>query len=317
VIAQEARLTVRLQRFELFTFGAALVALVIAGFAGSAYVNALRPGPECLGIDGDAPAVCSVALRAWDSAQQAIGGLIFSPTLIVAYVVGGFFGVPIVGRELERGTTRLAWSLTPSRWRWFGARVIPILLILIVLTFAAGVAVDQFFGATVQGEDPAASFTLFGARGGLLASRAAFIFAIAVLVGAAIGRALPALILSALVASVAVGGGEVVHQNVILRNEATPFPFDMQAESDPYAGRGDLYIDTAFQLPDGSLVGYEYFGDEDPFDANGNPRYPMFSLRMPGSQYRFVEAREALALGVGTLVTLLLAGLLVGRRRPG
>lgn len=315
MILQEVRLTLRLQRFELFSFGTALVVLVIAGFAGAAYVDALRPGPGCLAIDGSAPSSCDVALRAWNSAQQTFGGLILTPTLVVAYLVGGFLGVPIVARELERGTTRLAWSLAPSRWRWFAARALPILVILIVLTFAAGVAVDRFFAASVQGEDPTASFTLFGARGGLLAARAAFIFAVAVVVGAVVGRALPALILTALIATIAIAGGEGVHQNLILRNEAIPVP--MRFDDNGVGNRGDLSFDTVFRLPDGRLVSWEYFGDAGPYDVVGNPLYPMFSMVVPGRQYRFVEAREALVLGGGTLVTLLLAGLIVARRRPG
>jgi hypothetical protein len=315
VTRQEVRLTLRLQRFELFSFGSALVVLVIAGFTGAAYVDALRPGPECLAIDGSAPSACDVVLRAWNSAQTTLGGLILSPTLAVAYFVGGFLGVPIVARELERGTTRLAWSLAPSRWRWFAARVVPILLILVVLTFAAGAAIDRFFAASVQGEDPAASFSLFGARGGLLAARAAFIFAIAVVVGAVVGRALPALILTALIATIAIAGGEGVHQNIILRNEAVPVL--MRFDDNGVGNRGDLSFDTVFQLPDGSLVSWEYFGDAGPYDENGNPRYPMFSMVVPGSRYRFVEAREALVLAGGTLVALVLAGYVVGRRRPG
>lgn len=315
MIRQEVRLTLRLQRFELFSFGSALVVLVIAGFAGAAYVDALRPGPECLAIDGSAPSACDAALRAWNSAQAMLGGLILTPTLAVAYFVGGFLGVPIVARELERGTTRLAWSLAPSRWRWFAARVLPILLILVVLTFAAGAAIDRFFAASVQGEDPAASFSLFGARGGLLAARAAFIFAIAVAVGAVVGRALPALILTALIATIAIVGGEGVHQNLILRNEAIPVP--MAFDDSLSNRRGDLFFDTVFQLPDGRLVRWEDLGPDAPIDENGNPRYPMFSMVVPGSRYRFVEAREALVLAGGTLVALVLAGYVVARRRPG
>ena len=184
-----------------------------------------------------------------------------------------------------------------------------------MLTFAAGAAVDRFFAASVQGEDPAASFSLFGARGGLLAARAAFIFGIAVAVGAVVGRALPALILTALIATIAIAGGEGVHQNLILRNEAIPVP--MSFDDSMSNRRGDLFFDTRFQLPDGSLVGYEYFHDQDPYDENGNPLYPMFSMVVPGSQYRFVEAREALVLAGGTLVALVLAGYVVSRRRPG
>ena len=45
--------------------------------------------------------------------------------------------------SLERGTVRLAWWLTPSRWRWYLARLLPILGVVVVLTFAAGVAADR------------------------------------------------------------------------------------------------------------------------------------------------------------------------------
>ncbi len=191
--------------------------------------------------------------------------------------------------------------------------MLPVLAIIVVLTFAAGAAVDRFFAASVQGEDPAASFSLFGARGVLLAARASFIFGVAVMIGAVIGRALPALILTALIGTIAIAGGEGVHQNVILRNEAVPIA-DVDESS---SRRGDLYLDTKWQLPDGSLVGYEAVPDGGPFDQDGNQRYPMFIMVMPGSQYRFVEAREALALAVATLLVLLAAGVVVARRRPG
>ena len=245
MILQEIRLTIRLHQFELYAFGTALVVLAVAGFVGSFYVDGLRPGPECMAIDGSSPASCEPGLRAWSDAQQLIGGLVLSPTLAVAYVIGAFLGVPIVARELERGTTRLAWSLAPSRWRWLAMRALPVLAIIVVLAFVAGAAVDRFFGASVQGEDPAASFTLYGARGGLLAARAAFIFGVAVVVGAVIGRALPALIVTALIVTIAIAGGEGAYQNFVLRNEAVPIAADVDGA---FSRRGDLYIDTRWQL---------------------------------------------------------------------
>ena len=80
---------------------------------------------------------------------------------------------------------------------------------------------------------------------------------------------------------------------------------------------GDRYIDQRFRLPDGSLVGYEYFGGNGPYDQFGNPTYPMVNLVIPGTQYRFVEAREAVALGVVSVAFLLVAAAVVVRRRPG
>jgi hypothetical protein len=192
--------------------------------------------------------------------------------------------------------------------------VIPILVVLIVLTFAAGVAIDQYFAASQPRMDIANSFNSYGARGGLLASRAVFIFGVAVAVGAIIGRALPGVIIAALVATIGLAGGIQVHQE-ILKGEAVVIA---QTGEDSGYREGDLYIDTKFLLPDGSLVGWEYFGDQGPvYDEEGNSQYPQVSLVIPGERYRFVEAREALALAGGSLVALLLAGAVVSRRRPG
>ena len=91
----------------------------------------------------------------------------------------------------------------------------------------------------------------------------------------------------------------------------------------PIAGEqtvpGAIWFDQRFQLPDGSLVGWEYFGFEGngPYDDFGNPRYPVFSMVVPGERYRFVETREALVLAGGSLVALVMAAFVVSRRRPG
>ena len=58
--------------------------------------------------------------------------------IFLSFAAGLFLGVPIVARELERGTARLAWSLAPSRMRWFLARMLPILVVLALVTFLGG-----------------------------------------------------------------------------------------------------------------------------------------------------------------------------------
>jgi len=311
-----ARLTLRLYRFELIAFGAGLGGLVVAAFVAAAYVDSLKPGPECSLLDS-ASFECQRARDAWNGAQGVLGGLLMSPLLLVTYAIGLFLGVPIVARELERGTVRLAWSLAPSRWRWYMARMVPILVVLIILTFAAGVATDQFFAASRPGVDPSKSFDGYGTRGGLLASRALFVFAVSVVVGSVIGRALPGVIIAALVATIGLAGGIQVYQG-ILKTEAVAQPIDETGENGGFR-EGDMYLDSKFVLPDGTLVGWEYFGNigNGPYDQEGNPVYPQVTLVIPGERYRFVEAREALALAGGSLVALLLASFVVSRRRPG
>lgn len=313
---QSIRITLRLNRFELFAFGVALVGLAIASLVFAGYVTSMQPPKECLVVAEFPPTGCEAAFRRFNEAQGGPGSMLGGPLLLVTYAVGLFLGVPIVGRELERGTVRLAWSLSPSRWRWYLARLVPILVVLVLLTFLAGIAADQVFGATRPGLDASRAFEAYGGRGGLLAARAVFIFAVSVIVGSVIGRALPAVIVAAVVVTIGLYGGTAIEDR-ILAGEAVAIPVDQSGGGGSFNGNGERFIDQKFVLPDGSLVGYEYFGDTFPSDEFGNPTYPMVNLVIPGERYRFVEAREAAALLGASLVALVLAGVVVSRRRPG
>ncbi len=308
-----ARLTLRLSRFELLAFGGFVALFIVATVVTAARIDAVRPPVECL-VNFEAPPLgCDLKSSAWYGAQGGVAGLSVGLLVFLSFAAGLFLGVPVVARELERGTARLAWSLAPSRMRWFVARMLPLLVLLAIVTFLAGIATDRFVASTTTETDLSNSFTAFGFRGLLIASRAVFVFAVGVAVGAIVARALPAIILAAVIATVGLTGGERVHQ-LILASEAVAIPMDQSGNG----GRpGDLYIDQKFVLPDGTLVDYGYFGGADPYDEFGNPKYPIVMLAISGERYRFVETREALALAGGSLVALVLAGFVVSRRRPG
>ncbi len=314
---QSIRLTFRLNRFELLAFGGAIALFIVLTVVAAARIDAVRPPAECLAFSETIapPATCEQLNRIWYDAQNGAFGI--GPVLVMflSFAAALFLGVAIVAREVERGTTRLAWSLSPSRTRWFLARTLPLVVAVAVATYVGGVAIDRYVTSTVSEPDLANSFTSFGLRGLLIASRAVFIFAVAVLVGAIVARALPAVIVSAAVAAILLAGGDRVHA-MILAREAVVMPIDTQTGQGG-ARPGDMWIDQKFVLPDGSLVDYGYFGGEDPYDEFGEPRYPMVVLLVPGERYRFVEAREAAALGGGSLVALGLAAFVVKRRRPG
>lgn len=309
-----ARLTLRLSRFELLVFAGFVALFIVATVLTAARIDAVRPPVECLANFEAPPLGCDLKSSAWYDAQNGVAGLSMGVLIFLSFAAGLFLGVPIVARELERGTARLAWSLAPSRMRWFLARLLPVLVLLALVTFLAGIAADRYVAATTSESDLANSFTNFGFRGLLIASRAVFIFAVGVAVGSIVGRALPAIILAAVIATIGLAGGERVHQ-MILASEAVVIPMDQNGDNNP--APGDLYIDQKFVLPDGSLVDYGYFGGADPYDQNGNPKYPIVMLVVPGERYRFVETREALALAGGSFVALVLAGFVVSRRRPG
>jgi hypothetical protein len=309
-----ARLTFRIGRTELLAFGGVLVGLAIATYLSAIWVDSLRPPLSCLGgqeFDAD----CEVASQAWYAAQAGLPGLFAGLLLFVTFAAGLFLGVPIVAREVERGTTRLAWALSPSRMRWFGQRMLPVLGLMLLVAILAAFATERMSVSLNPTLDTSNAFVTFGYRGIPLAARAIFIFAVGVLVGAVVARTLPAIILGAIIAAIGLSGGQAVHQKLLVA-EAVQVPVDMNGEQQ--GATGDMFIDQRFVLPDGTLVGYEYFGGETPFDdATGNPLYPMVNLVIPGTRYQEVAAREALALLGGALVGLLAAGFVVNRRRPG
>ena len=51
--------------------------------------------------------------------QNALAALV----LIVPALVGVFFGAPLVARELEAGTYRLAWTQSVTRVRWLAVKL--------------------------------------------------------------------------------------------------------------------------------------------------------------------------------------------------
>ena len=83
----------------------------------SLYLGSIAPAAACREFMTSIPPGCEAATQAFYDAQSRIGSLLLAPLILVTTAIGLFLGVPIIGRELERGTVRLAWSLSPTRWR--------------------------------------------------------------------------------------------------------------------------------------------------------------------------------------------------------
>jgi len=163
--------------------------------------------------------------------------------------------------------------------------------------------------------DMANSFSGFGARGVVLAARATFVFAVGVVVGAVMGRMLPALILTAVIAYVGLAGGSSVHGK-ILASEA------VLVDSETGTGNpGDLFINQLIKAPDGRVLTWDELNAAAPPPEDGSAwppaGYTYVALVVPGERYRQVELREVGALAGGSLVAFGLAGFTVRRRRPG
>jgi hypothetical protein len=107
-------------------------------------------------------------------------------------VLGVFWGAPLVARELEEGTFRLAWTQSVTRTRWLAARL--------AVTGLASMAVAGLFSFIVTwwaspldraGMD---QFGSFDERGIVPAGYAAAAFALGVALGVLLRRTLPAML---------------------------------------------------------------------------------------------------------------------------
>jgi hypothetical protein len=113
--------------------------------------------------------------------------------LVVPAIVGAFWGAPLLARELESGTYRVAWTQGITRTHW--------LLVKVVMVGAACVLVTGAFTAiTSWWANPidlvhANRFTVgvFSERGIVPAAYALFVFALALAAGAVLRRTLPAM----------------------------------------------------------------------------------------------------------------------------
>jgi hypothetical protein len=113
--------------------------------------------------------------------------------VVVPGIIGIFWGAPLVARELETGTFRLAWTQSVSRTRWLAVK-------LAVVGLASMAAAGLFSLMVTWWSSPIDRVTgdrfgagMFGERGIAPIGYAAFAFALGVTAGVLIRRTLPAM----------------------------------------------------------------------------------------------------------------------------
>lgn len=197
-----ARVLIKPYRLEL---GMAAVAAVILGL-GALIVTyrlvSIPMPPGCFEAWVAAPGGqfapdCEHATFLWGSIDANEVGPIFGALLFLPFVVGLIGGVPVVARELEMGTAQTAWFLWPSRTRWLVGKLLPVLILLgLAIGFAA------ISGAVLGWTQPGVDVTHSTGQGPILVARAAAAFGLAVLLGSAFGRSLPAFLIGVVLCAV-------------------------------------------------------------------------------------------------------------------
>ncbi len=242
-----AWLTYRMHSFEV-VLSALLLAAFAAGvwFVSSSITDLDIPG-TCWPRDVNglyAQPVCDALMeRFWALGAEA--GYARVGLALLAPIVGLIVGVPIVAREIELRTTDLAWSLALRRSSWLLSRLLPMLALALVGFVVLGFLGSTLFTAMEVGR-ASPDLTEVASQGLTLVARGLMALGIAVLVGAVIGRTMPAF----LVAAIAVLVWSVVAVPIVQRS--------MFAEYAVWQSQGDTswrdgvspiaYVDSTAEL---------------------------------------------------------------------
>ena len=315
-------LSFRMHRWEVLA-SAAGVALLSAGMLWFTWqLRALAAtDPGCVDPSAYAPGCTQLAQRFYELSSKADWLSYFSWG--APFGMGLVLGVPLVSREIEHRTAAMAWTLSPSRAWWLGRRAAFLVLVLVVLLLVLAFVGEVLASAQMPTLHLDRDFAWYGRRGGLIVVRGLVSLGIGVLIGAMLGRVLPALLLAAF-ASVLVFTAVSLGMDRWLERDAIAQPYGLDRA-------GGLNLGQRIELPSGKLVGYgdlPYRGDT--WDVDGE----IFAaeadighsdriigwdreLLVPGRLYPQIVLRESAVLA-GTALVLGLAALgVVRRRRPG
>jgi hypothetical protein len=135
---------------------------------------------------------CSTASDTFSSHYQGLQFLI-PLFLIVPLFVGLFWGAPLVTREIEQGTQRLAWTQSVTRSRWFWSKLALIAAAAVAGAVAFAELVTWWSSMFVQAHGDRIVPGIFDIRGIVPVAYVLFALALGVLLGSLIRRTVPAM----------------------------------------------------------------------------------------------------------------------------
>jgi ABC-type transport system involved in multi-copper enzyme maturation permease subunit len=138
---------------------------------------------------GDCAAANNV-LQRQDTALQDLTRLLM---YVVPAVIGLFWGAPLVARELETGTYRLAWTQGVTRSRWFAVKLVLTGLATVVTAGLLSLMVTWWSSPLQRVAMDRITPGEFSQAGIVIIGYAAFAFALGVTAGLLVRRTLPAM----------------------------------------------------------------------------------------------------------------------------
>jgi ABC-2 family transporter protein len=169
----------------------------------------------CTSQGGDCSDFLQNFFRDHRGAFQAVTTVV----VVVPALIGLFWGAPLIARELEAGTHRLAWNQSVTRTRWLAVKLGLVGLAAITAAGLISLAIDWWsdpLDKAAGDEFPRMEPLLFGTRGVVPIAYAAFAFALGVTVGMLVRRTLAAMAITlAVFVAVQVAMPQLVRSHLI------------------------------------------------------------------------------------------------------
>jgi hypothetical protein len=178
------------------------ILLLVSGFSlAHLYSTSGLPGCSSHGS-------CDQSLRGFQAhLRGSFYAVVFYTGIALIYggsaLIGTFWGAPLVAREIETGTFRVAWNQSVSRSRWLIVKVVMVGLTAMILAGLLGLmltwwAQPVYKAAGVAGSGTGLSFDrfsplMFGTYGIAPIGYAALAFALGLAIGMLIKRTIPAM----------------------------------------------------------------------------------------------------------------------------
>jgi hypothetical protein len=320
VIRRSAWITLRQHRFEV---GAAVLFALVLGFAALQVTSQLVGvglSTECIDrwrsgslADGDA---CALAAQRFSRISEDSGGKVLALMAILPFAAGLLGGVTLVGRELETRTAQTAWALSPSRRRWFGRQLWPVVLAVgAALAFAAVAATAL---VTTRLPWTGSAFQDMQLHGPIVVARALGTLGVGLLVGAVLGRTLPAFLI-AIVVSI----GLVTAMFFVREGWLNSQPLELGPTNGGYSEMAWV-VGGGWVGPDGTFSTWDQPPPIEPpadvvdYDAwLAEQGYRQVTLGVTTARAMGWLPLEIAAWTVGGLMLILATVLVVDRRRPG
>jgi ABC-2 family transporter protein len=168
--------------------GLAIIAIIVA-LTGPHLAHLYDANVATCAAHGD----CSTVKEAFLRNDKNLGIWLGIFVIAIPGLVGLFWGAPLIARELESGTYRLAWTQSVTRTRWLGVKLAVVALASMAVAGLLSLMVTWWASPIDRVSANRFSPPYFDERGIVVIGYAAFAIALGVTVGLLVRRTVPAM----------------------------------------------------------------------------------------------------------------------------